>query len=141
MKPEQLFPLGFEELKSGLSFIRTIRALPAAGYPDAEVVDNLGRTTYVEIKATTRPNEGSPRDFFFTPLGNTRAKVTKDGRHLLLSFITREPEARKFNVIGWKLADLSKIIVSMKPEFNADNLEIYKKEAIIAQRDLQDISR
>jgi hypothetical protein len=51
-----------------------------------------------------------------------------------LGFITNGVGPERFKTIGWKLADLSKINVSMKPEFNADNLEIYKKEAIIAQR-------
>jgi hypothetical protein len=38
---------------------------------------------------------------------------------------------------GWKLVDLHKINVHMKPEFNCDNLEIYRRDAIIAEHFLQ----
>jgi len=118
--------------------IRSVRHLKAHGYPDAEITDIWNRITYMEIKATTRPDIGSARDFFFTPLSATSRKVTKSARHLLLGFILEEEiEAHCFRTVGWKLVDLSRIKLSLKPEFNANNLEIYKQEAILCERNLR----
>jgi len=64
-------------------------------------------------------------------------KIDSDGFHLLLGFIIKETKHEKFITIGWKLVDLSKIKVSLKAEFNADNLEIYKSEAIIKKEWLE----
>ena len=96
-----------------------------------------GRISFVDIKATTRPDVGSPRDFYYSTKEKTLEKINSDGFHLLLGFIIREIEPEKFITIGWKLVDLSKIKVSIKAEFNADNLEIYKPEAIIKEEWLE----
>ena len=48
-------------------------------------------------------------------------------------FVIEEARPKTFRTIGWKLVDLSKIFVSMKPEFNTDNRELYKREAIITE--------
>ena len=64
-------------------------------------------------------------------------KLTQMVFYLLLGFIIREIEPEKFITIGWKLVNLSKIKVSIKAEFNADNLEIYKPEAIIKEEWLE----
>ena len=130
---EHKLPQIFSLNRSKFKVIREIRHFTQTGYPDEKVVDIYGRVTFVEIKATTRPDEGSPRDFYFTPLENTKSKVNVNGRHLLLGFIIKEVQPKVFRTVGWKLVDLTKIKVSMKPEFNADNREIYKKEAIIAE--------
>lgn len=126
-------------IKNGqINNIRCIRHLKAHGYPDAEISDIWDRTTYMEIKATTRPDIGSARDFFFTPLSATSRKVTRSARHLLLGFILEEEiKAHHFRTVGWKLVDLSRIKLSLKPEFNANNLEIYKREAILCERSLK----
>lgn len=94
---------------------------------------------FVDIKATTRPDVGSPRDFYYSTKEKTLEKINSDCYHLLMGFIIREIQPGNFITIGWKLVDLSKIKVSMKAEFNADNLEIYKKEAIILEEWLEKI--
>jgi hypothetical protein len=76
---------------------------------------------------------GSPRDFFFSPLKNSKKKITNDGRHLLVCFDTYEQREKEFIVTGWCLIDLFGIKVSMKPEFNTNNLELYKKENILLE--------
>lgn len=121
-----------------VSTIRAVHYLKAHGYPDSEIEDIWDRTTYLEIKVTTRPDIGSARDFFLTPLSATSRKVTRPARHLLLGFILEEEvEVHRFRTIGWKLVDLSRIKLSLKPEFNANNLEIYKREAILCERKLK----
>jgi len=117
--------------------ISKIQPLKQVGYPDVKIIERTGRISFVDIKATTRPDVGSPRDFYYSTKEKTLEKINSDGFHLLLGFIIRETEPEKFITIGWKLVDLSKIKVSIKAEFNADNLEIYKPEAIIKEEWLE----
>lgn len=56
-----------------------------------------------------------------------------------MGFVIREVEPQQFKTVGWKLVDLSKIKVTMKPEFNTDNKEIYIKEAVIEERWVEEI--
>lgn len=129
---EKVLPDMFRSSRSEFKVIDNVEFLGRTGYPDEKITEVTGRITYIEVKATKRPDTGSPRDFYFTPLEKTRKKVRESGRHALLGFIIRgEPHA--FKTVGWKLSDLSKIEVSIKPEFNADNKEIYKREAIVAE--------
>ena len=130
---EYMFPKIFNKNKDKFKVIKDVEHLTKTGYPDEKIVDVYGRVTFIEIKATTRPDEGSPRDFFFTPLENTRDKISEDGRHILIGFVIKEIEPKVFKTVGWKMVDLSKVYVRMKPEFNADNRELYKKEALIAE--------
>ena len=113
--------------------ISRVQPLKQVGYPDVKIVEKTGRVSFVDIKATTRPNVGSPRDFYYSTKEKTLEKINSDGFHLLLGFIIKETDPEEFITIGWKLVDLSKIKVSIKAEFNADNLEIYKPDAIIKE--------
>lgn len=124
-------------IKMKFRTISEIQPLRQTGYPDLKIIENTGRVSYVEIKATTRPDDSSPRDFFYSIGKKTREKINSDGFHLLLGFIIKEVNPGEFITIGWKLADLSKINVSIKAEFNADNLEIYKPEAIVREELLE----
>lgn len=120
--------------------ILEIQPLKQVGYPDLRIVEKTKRIAFVEIKATTRPNVGSPRDFYYSTKEKTLKKINSDGLHLLLGFIIKEVKPEEFITIGWKLVDLSKIKVSIKAEFNADNLEIYKSEAIIKEKLLEELN-
>lgn len=117
--------------------ISEVQPLKQVGYPDVKIIEKTGRISFVDIKATTRPDVGSPRDFYYSTKEKTLKKINSDGFHLLLGFIIKEIEPEKFITIGWKLVDLSKIKVSIKAEFNADNREIYKPEAIIKEEWLE----
>jgi len=125
----------YEKYKDTSKFkvISEIQPLKQVGYPDLKVIEKGGRVSFIDIKATTRPKVGSPRDFYYSTKSKTLQKIDSDGFHLLLGFIIKEIEPGKFITVGWKLVDLSKIKVSIKAEFNADNLEIYKPEAIIKE--------
>lgn len=129
---EKELPKVFIEEKNKFNVIKKFEHLGGVGYPDEEIQDIYGRTTYIDIKGTTRPETGSARDFYFTPGAETRKKIKADARHALLSFII-SGSPNEFTTTGWILVDLSKISVSMKPEFNADNTELYRKETIIAE--------
>jgi len=134
---EELFAPTYQFLKDQLHFIKEIEHWGEKGYPDTRITGKDGSVTYLEIKATTRPDQGSPRDFYFTPLKMAKMKITSDAHHFILGFIVKESSPKLFHTIGWKLADLYKMNVSMKPEFNCNNLEIYKPEAIIRENLLE----
>ena len=109
------------------------KRLKQMGYPDLEVMDKKGRVTYIEIKVSRVENveERSPRNFYYKPSNKT--KIKEDARHLLLGFVIKETMPKYWKIVGWKLVDLAYLKVNFKPEFNADNKEIYKKEAILAE--------
>jgi len=133
---DKIMPLFFEENKDRLKTIKSFQRLTLNGYPDELIIDSYERVTYLEVKTTTRRDIGSPRDFFFSPLTNSKKKIKEDGRHLLLCLDTFEQREKEFIVTGWCLIDLFNIRVSMKPEFNTDNLELYKKENILLEVNL-----
>ncbi len=113
------------------------KRLKQKGYPDLEIIDKYGRVTYIEIKVSRVENvrEGSPRNFYYKP--SKRSKIKADGRHLLLGFVIKETTPKHWKIVGWKLVDLAYLRVNFKPEFNADNKEIYKPEGIIAEKWLE----
>jgi hypothetical protein len=133
---DKMIPSFFEKNKNKLKIINSFERLQLTGYPDEKITDKYGRVTYLEVKATSRRDVGSPRDFFFSPLTNSKKKITEDGHHLLLCFDTLERKEKEFIITGWCLIDLFGIKVSMKPEFNADNLELYRKENILLEVNL-----
>jgi len=133
---DKMIPSFFEKNKNKLKIINSFERLQLMGYPDEKITDRYGRVTYLEVKATSRRDVGSPRDFFFSPLTNSKKKVTDDGHHLLLCFDTLERKEKEFIIIGWCLIDLFGIKVSIKPEFNTDNLELYRKENILLEFNL-----
>lgn len=133
---DKVIPAFFQRNKDRVKIIKSFERLSLNGYPDEMIVDQYGRVTYLEVKTTTRRDVGSPRDFFFSPLTNSKKKIRNDARHLLLCFDTIEQKEREFIVAGWCLIDMFNIKVSMKPEFNTDNLELYKKENILLEVNL-----
>jgi len=133
---DKMIPSFFEKNKIKLKIVNSFERLRLMGYPDERIADKYGRVTYLEVKATSRRDVGSPRDFFFFPLTNSKKKITEDGHHLLLCFDTLERKEKEFIITGWCLIDLFGIKVSMKPEFNTDNLELYRKENILLEVNL-----
>lgn len=117
--------------EEGLEFVPP----KGSGYPDMILKDKYGRITYLEVKVSRIENirKASARNFFYKISKNT--KVIYDGRHLLLGFAIEEDsrEVRHWRTVFWKLVDLYKLKVNLKPEFNADNTEIYSPKNIIAK--------
>jgi len=137
MFADKVIPSFFAKNKDKLKIVDSFERLPLMGYPDEKITDKYGRVTYLEVKATSRRNVGSPRDFFFSPLTNSKRKITEDGHHLLLCFDTLEQKEKEFIITGWCLIDLFGLKVSMKPEFNADNLELYRQDHVLLEVDLR----
>lgn len=104
------------------------------GYPD-RLIWHAGEPTYLEVKVSREQNivQGSARNFFYQPTANS--KIRHDARHLLVGFAIRETSEKQWILTGWKVVDLWHLRVKLKPEYNADNLEIYRDEAILIEGD------
>lgn len=105
------------------------RILSAQGYPDIELVDRYGRATYLEIKVSSKETLSSFRTFYYS----SEKKVEQDARHLLLGIHIVEERDKYWRIEDWTLTDLSKLIVHLKSEFNASNVDIYDEQSIIAR--------
>ena len=97
-----------------------------AGYPDI-LIERKNKNFYIEVKlAEIKQLDSSLRAFYYQPV--KLAKVRRDAVHIMVGFVHRRKK-----VVGFKIVDLSKIDVSLKNEFNANNREIYKREAIVQE--------
>jgi len=100
------------------------------GYPDRLLVFK-GRPSYLEVKVSREQNinVGSARNFFYQPVKNS--KITCSARHLLVGFAIREKSPKKWVLVEWTIVDLFGLKVRLKPEYNADNIEIYRNEIVL----------
>ena len=105
------------------------KILPAMGYPDIELIDQHGLLTYLEVKISSIAEHSRLRSFYYT----TGKKINGDARHLLLGLLIKEEKDKYWKIEEWTLTDLSKLIVYLKAEFNASNIDIYKPELILAK--------
>ncbi len=124
-RPNEVSNLLERELRASLKGA-SIPENKAAGYPDILIVRGP-RCFYIEVKLTgEEQTDSSLRSFYYEPAKNV--KIKKDARHILIGFEHRNKNLHKF-----KIVDLSKINVCLKKEFNANNRELYKKEAIVLE--------
>ncbi len=119
-------------LKAGIP--KTVKGKhKAAGYPDIEISEGGGRTTYLECKTFNAKSEDSSfRAFYMQP--SEDSKVTVNARHLLVGFeIKKEKRAGKmaYVPVKWKLYSLETLKVQIKNEFNASSKEIYSKSRLL----------
>jgi len=122
MRPNEVSNRLEEKLRGKLR--GTIPEGKTAGYPNI-MVERRGKTYYVEVKlAEAGKLDSNLRTFYYEPVELT--KVKRDASHIMVGFIHENKKP-----IGFKLVDLSKIKVNLKSEFNANNKELYKTEAVI----------
>lgn len=110
------------------------KSVSPQGYPDLLLWCEK-RPTYLEVKVSRVENigKGSARNFFYQPTKNS--KITRHARHLLCGFSMFEISEKKWVLKEWKITDLWFLRVKLKPEYNANNLEIYRRDAILAEGD------
>ena len=99
----------------------------SAGYPDL-VITARGRPFYLEVKTfQLKTAESSLRTFYYKPSKNS--KISQACPHLLIAFEVEslgQENKSPFVVNKVKIVDLYDLKVSLKPEFNASNIEVYK---------------
>lgn len=105
----------------------------SAGYPDIEIVDSKNRVTYLECKTYNLRNiNTTQRAFYFSP-SEEGCKITSDARHIVLSYQIELKTAGVYIPVRWRLYGIELMVVQVKHEFNADNRQMYKKEALLAE--------
>jgi len=105
------------------------RILGEAGYPDIELTDKYNRISYLEVKISSKHKLTSFRTFYYT----SGKKIKSDARHLLVGLHFLETADKHWKVEEWELIDLSKLLVSLKAEFNASNIDIFTEQARISK--------
>lgn len=109
-----------------LSNLKASRGKQSTGYPDL-YVGTKTNGFYLEIKTfQIKTKDSSLRSFYYKPSNNS--KITKSCPHILIAFevesLGRENRS-PFVINNFKMVDLYDLKVSLKPEFNANNIEIY----------------
>jgi hypothetical protein len=109
--------------------------IKSAGYPDIQVEDEFGRTVYLDCKTySSQTKDQTFRTFYFSP--SKDPKITREAFHLLMSFelsTTERKGKRVFVPVAWQIYTLDKLLIQIKHEFNANNRQIYRKEALLAE--------
>ena len=112
----------------------------AVGYPDIEVVDYYGRITYLECKTYNLDNiETTMRAFYFSP-SKESCKITADARHLVTSFqieVAQRKGQPAYVPVHWRIYSTDSMVVQVKHEFNANNRQMYRPEALLAEGSIQ----
>lgn len=96
-----------------------------SGYPDLRVVDEAsGDIFYLDPKLVENNSwDSSFRTFYFEPK-NENLKINDDAVHLLVG-IGHDGKSGEWRFDSWKVIDLSKITLRLKPEFQASNRDLY----------------
>ena len=104
----------------------------SSGYPDRIAWLREDFPSYLEIKVSQEEKSSSGlRAFYYQPTADS--KIRYSARHLLAGFAIREIEEKQWELTRWKITDLWFLQVKLKPEYNADNREIYKSEAVLIE--------
>ncbi len=108
------------------------------GYPDIEIMDSKNRITYLECKTYNLNNiNTTQRAFYFSP-SDGGCKITADARHLVLSFQIELKSPGIYVPVHWRIYSVDSLIVQVKHEFNADNKQMYRKDALLAEGDIKE---
>ncbi|MEO0273164.1 MAG: hypothetical protein ABIM30_08785 [candidate division WOR-3 bacterium] len=110
----------------------------ATGYPDIFLKDKAGRPNYIECKTYNERNyQSTQRSFYFSPAERpANFKVIYDARHFIVSFkIERTARENKmaFVPVYWKIFSIDDLIGQVKHEFNSNNKQMYREEALLAE--------
>ncbi len=101
-----------------------------SGYPDLRITDTASGTVfYLDPKLVEKGSAADTlRTFYFEPKNET-LKITDDAVHLLAG-IEHDGHEGQWTFTGWRLVDLSTLTVRLKAEFQASNVDLYRKSAL-----------
>jgi hypothetical protein len=101
-----------------------------SGYPDLRITDETsGLVFYLDPKLVEQGSAASTfRTFYFEPKNET-LKITDDAVHLLAG-IEHDGKEQHWTFTGWRLVDLSTLRVRLKAEFQASNVDLYRKTSL-----------
>jgi hypothetical protein len=94
------------------------------------------RVVYLECKTYNLANIGTTqRAFYFSP-SKESFKITADARHLVMSFqieIAQRQGQQVYVPVHWRIYSTDSMVVQVKHEFNANNRQIYRPDALLAE--------
>lgn len=103
------------------------------GYPDLRLVTPRGLVIYLEPKLHAAGSEtGTLRSFYYEPRALT-GKIHADALHFVVGVTHVGGAQRPFRFTGWTLADLSRLRLRVKAEFQADNAALYAPALTVAR--------
>ena len=96
-----------------------------SGYPDIKLVHKpTGSVFYLDPKLVEAGSwDSSSRSFYFEPKKES-LKINDDAVHLLIG-IGHNGQTGAWQFPEWKIVDLSKLELRLKPEFQASNADLY----------------
>lgn len=102
-----------------------------SGYPDLLITHLPSQSHfYLDPKLVESGSlDSSLRTFYYTPRRKT-SKVTLPAVHLLLG-IEHDGNDGAWKYLSWRLVDLSTLSVRLKPEFQANNKDLYENSKIL----------
>lgn len=124
----------FNANKSKFNYITTLERLSKPGYPDMKITLNNNEVVFLEVKVTTDPFKETPSSFTFTPGPNAEEKINCEALHLLFSFWVDELVNNAFRLYGYKIVDVSKIVVNLNPKFSCGNKAIYHPNTLLLEK-------
>lgn len=102
-----------------------------SGYPDIRLELEDGSIVYLDPKLFARNSRNSSfRTFYFEPK-TTTGKVQDDARHLLIGVAHNSGEGGSLQFESWDIADVSRLKVQLKAEFQASNRDLYSDDTVI----------
>ncbi len=105
----------------------------SAGYPDLRIVTDTGRVVFLDPKLFAPGSQYSTlRTFYFEPKEAT-GKVHEDAMHLLVGLEHNDQAAPDRRLGDWRIADLARLRVRLKAEFQASNRDLYEPSLIVAE--------
>ena len=109
--------------------------LQRSGYPDLRITDLESKCVfYLDPKLyAAGSRDSSFRTFYFEPKKTTN-KVRDDAVHFIVGFAheRRGESSSRWKFTRWDLVDLSQFQVKLKAEFQGNNRDMYRAEAIVA---------
>lgn len=106
----------------------------SSGYPDILLLRDDGGVVYLDPKLYEVGSSASTlRTFYFEPKMATN-KILHDGHHLIVGFQHNRAVGASLRITGWNIVDVSKLLVRFKAEFQASNRDLYRGEAIVAEK-------
>jgi hypothetical protein len=111
----------------------TENRIQRSGYPDLRLVhQETKRVYYLDPKLYAAGSRGGGfRTFYFEPKRTTN-KVLDDAVHLIIGFEHEKGAGKRWNFTRWDLVDLAHFKVKLKAEFQGNNRDIYRPEAVVA---------
>jgi len=107
-----------------------IRMNVTTGYPDIKAVcQETDEIIYIECKSYSLENiDSALRSFYLSPGKALNQKITSSGMHVYFSCEMINESGNEYLPKNCSIGDLADLPVTLKQEWNSNNVELYKQE-------------